>query len=233
MNKIKIILILLCSLILTINIVAQNIDKQKDTLPVELIYFVGDALDSTVELRWGTATEVNNYGYDILRADTLFIWERIHFVEGHGNSYAPIDYLFLDTTIVKNGTYFYLLKQIDVDGVFELTHDTVKVNVGYVTSIKEDLQNQSSSPQNFELFQNYPNPFNPETNILFSIRESSYITLKLFSVTGEEIETLFSGVVIEGTHSVKFKPKDLSSGTYIYKLNVRNNSDSKKMLYIK
>ncbi len=234
MNKIKIILILLSSLILTINIVAQNIDKPKDTLPVELIYFVGDALDSTVELRWGTATEVNNYGYDILRMlNGVEEWERIDFVQGFGNSYSPKDYVYLDTTITENGNYFYLLKQIDFDGNFELQHDTVKVNVGYVTSIKEDLQNHSSSPQNFELFQNYPNPFNPETNILFSIRESGYITLKLFSVTGEEIETLFSGPVIEGTHSVKFKPKDLSSGTYIYKLNVRNNSDSKKMLYIK
>lgn len=235
MNKTKIILILLCSLILTINIVAQNIDKPKYTLPVTMIYFFGDVVGSTVEIKWGTATEINNYGYFVHRSDTSFVWEEIDFVEKLGASYnyTPLDYVYIDTTIIENGNYFYRLKQMDVDGNFELTHDTVKVNVGYVTSIKEDLQNKSSSPQNFELFQNYPNPFNPETNIVFSIRESSYITLKLFSITGEEIETLFSGPVIAGTHSVKFKPKDLSSGTYIYKLNVRNNSDSKKMLFIK
>lgn len=83
------------------------------------------------------------------------------------------------------------------------------------------------------MFQNYPNPFNPKTNILFTIRESSFVTLKLFSITAEEIETIFSGKVIEGTHSVKFKSNSLSSEAYIYKLNVENNSVSKKMLFIK
>ncbi len=53
--------------------IAQNYDKPVGTLPVELTYFVGDVVDSSVELRWGTATEVNNYGYDILRTDTSLI----------------------------------------------------------------------------------------------------------------------------------------------------------------
>lgn len=117
MNRAKNIFIILFSLILTINNYAQNINKPNETLPVELIYFVGDVIDSTVELKWGTATEVNNYGYDILRADTSFIWERIDFVQGYGNSYSPKDYIFIDTTITGNGNCFYLLKQINFNGV--------------------------------------------------------------------------------------------------------------------
>ncbi|MBU0475046.1 MAG: T9SS type A sorting domain-containing protein [Bacteroidetes bacterium] len=230
MNKI---VITFYSIILTLNIIAQGVIKPEGTLPVELVYFVGDVVDSTVELRWGTATEVNNYGYDILRADTSLLFERIDFVQGHGNSYSPKDYLFFDTTITKNGKYFYLLKQIDFDGNFELTHDTVKVTVDYITSIKENFQTQNLEPEVFELSQNYPNPFNPETNILFTIREQDFVTLKLYSITGEELETIISGIVTSGTHIIKFKPKNLSSGTYIYKFSVHNKSVSKKMIFIK
>jgi len=214
-------------------IFAQNISKPKDTLPVELVYFVGDVVDSKVELRWGTATEVNNYGYDIKRADTSFNWESIGFVQGHGNSNSPKDYIFVDSLITVNGAYYYLLKQIDTDGNFELTHDTVKVIVDYITSIKENILSEKFQPEEFELFQNYPNPFNPTTNISFNVLKRSFVTLKLFSIRGEELKTIFSGIVTAGTHSVKFASSDLSSGTYIYKLSVGNISVSKKMLLIK
>ncbi len=233
MNRIKTVLIILFSIILTIDNLGQNIAKADGTLPVELVYFVGDVADSTVEIRWGTATEVNNYGYDILRADTSFVWEDLDFVQGHGNSYSPKDYLFIDTTITENGDYFYLLKQIDFDGKYELTHDTVKINVGYLTSVNNEFEEAKTNPENFQLFQNYPNPFNPETNITFKISKRNFITLKLFSIRGEEITTIYSGIVTEGIHTLKFKPIGLSSGTYIYKLDIGNKSVSKKMLFIK
>jgi len=225
-------LVMLFSLILTINNIAQNFDKPDDTLPVELIYFVGDVIDSAVELRWGTATETNNLGFDIMRKDTSMNWNAIGFVLGSMHSESPKDYFFRDNTINVNGEYFYQLKQIDNTGDFEYS-DTVKVNVGFVTSLKENYQTKDINPESFELFQNYPNPFNPETNISFNINERSFVKLKLFSINGEELEVLINGEVIEGTHSVKFNPNSLSSGIYIYKLSVGNNSASKKMLLIK
>ena len=75
--------------------------------------------------------------------------------------------------------------------------------------------------------------FNTETNILFTIKEQDFVTLKLYSITGEELETIISNIVTVGTHLIKFKPDNLASGTYIYKLDVKNKSISKKMLFIK
>jgi hypothetical protein len=235
MNKTKKILIILFSLILTINVLAQNIEKPDGTLPVTMVYFFGDVVGSTVEIKWGTATEINNYGYFVHRSDTSFVWEELDFMEKLGASYnyTPLDYVYIDTTITKNGNYFYRLKQMDVDGNFELTHDTVKVIVDYITSINEENQTKDSTPENFELFQNYPNPFNPETNIPFTMREQDFVSLKLYAISGEEVETVFSGIVTSGTHLIKFKPKNLSSGTYIYKFSVHNKSVSKKMIFIK
>jgi hypothetical protein len=231
MKKTAILIILLNTLLSVISF-AQNKSKPDGTLPVELVYFVGDVVDTTVELHWGTATEVNNYGYDILRANSSLIWENIGFAQGYGNSYSPKDYLFVDTTITSNGYYYYLLKQIDTDGNFELTHDTVKVMVDYITSVKQNFQTKNLKPEVFELNQNYPNPFNPETNIVFSVNNTNFVTIKLYDIVGRELETIFSKIVTAGTHSIKFKPDNLSSGAYIYKLETQNKSISKKMLFI-
>ena len=230
----RIVFIILICLTFTLESIAQNYDKPDGTLPVELTYFVGDVVDSSVELRWGTATEVNNYGYDILRTDTSFDWETIGFVQGHGNSNSPKDYLFIDSLIETSGKYFYLLKQIDTDGNYEFTEDTVKVIVDFVTDIIEDnISSNSINDMHFILFQNYPNPFNPETVISFELMEPKNIILNLYSSNGEFVESLRSGRMNSGSHFVKFNANHLSSGTYIYKLTVGNNSFSKKMLLIK
>lgn len=236
MNSPKITLILLLNIFIINNTIAHNIEKPKGTLPVTIVdgSFIGDIIDSTVEIKWETATEQNNYGFYILRSDTSFVWLEIDFVQQlPANSNAPKYYKFIDTTINANGNYFYQLKQMDIDGITSVYQDTVKVTVDYITSILENISQEDFLPENFKLFQNYPNPFNPGTNILFTLRERSFVTLKIYSLTGEEIKTLISGRVTEGTHSIKFKPNSLPSGIYIYKLNVENNSATKKMLLIK
>ena len=204
---------------LTINNSAQNFDKPKDTLPVEMVYFFGSAIESSVELRWGTATEVNNYGYDVQRADTSYNWIAIDFVQGYGNSYSPKDYIYYDTTITKNGLYFYRLKQIDFDGNFELTHDTVKVAVDYITSVSSEFNlNYHHQPETITLYQNFPNPFNPTTTIAFSVIKNEHIKLKIYTLTGENVAILWNQKTVSGTHYVVFKANKLSSGIYLYQL---------------
>ncbi len=229
----KTVCVLVMFLTLSITIFAQNFVEPSGTLPVELIYFTGEVVDTTVELKWGTATEINNYGYSLLRADTSFTWATVDFIDGYGNSNSPKDYLYIDTTITKNGDYFYLLEQIDVDGVSEMHTDTVKVTVSFITSLEQKAQVDNLHPEECRLLQNYPNPFNPETNITFEVQKSSNIKLEVYSITGEIIKTLYNGYVMAGTHIVKFNANHLSSGSYIYKLSNRNNSITKKMLFIK
>ena len=54
---------------------------QTITLPVELVYFNYNMVDSEVLLSWGTATEVNNYGFNVDRySDST--WQIIGFVFG-------------------------------------------------------------------------------------------------------------------------------------------------------
>jgi hypothetical protein len=88
-------------------------------------------------------------------------------------------------------------------------------------------------PSDFQLEQNYPNPFNPSTKIRYSITEYSLVTLKVFTLLGEEIETLVNSEQGTGVYEATFDASNLSSGIYFYTLKTESFSSSKKMILIK
>jgi hypothetical protein len=88
-------------------------------------------------------------------------------------------------------------------------------------------------PDKFELFQNYPNPFNPSTKINFAISKNSKVTINVFNVLGQKIQTLVDKNLNAGLYQVEWNPGNVGSGVYYYVLKTENFSDTKKMLYIK
>jgi len=86
-------------------------------------------------------------------------------------------------------------------------------------------------PEKYSLNQNFPNPFNPSTEIHYSVKENSFITLKVYNLLGKEVSTLVNGEYNPGTYKVNFTPSNLSSGIYFYTLYSNGiRVDSKKML---
>jgi len=192
-------------------------------LPVELTSFSASVIGNAVKLIWKTATEVNNYGFDILRQAhtstslSMTGWEKIGFVSGNGNSNSPKSYSFTDRD-VNSGKYSYRLKQIDNDGTFE-----------YSKKVEADL----GAPTKFELGQNYPNPFNPTTTISYDLPEAANVKLTIFNILGQEIATLVDGFKEAGNHTLNFDADNLDSGLYIYKLQAGSQVQTKKMTLIK
>lgn len=88
-------------------------------------------------------------------------------------------------------------------------------------------------PSDFILEQNYPNPFNPTTKIRYSIPEYSFVTLKVFNLLGEEVETLVKSEQSAGVYVATFDATSLSSGTYFYSLQTENASFTKKMILVR
>ncbi len=95
-------------------------------------------------------------------------------------------------------------------------------------------------PTGFILYQNYPNPFNPTTTIKYTIANaktlhstSQRVQLKIYDVLGREVTTLVNKEQSPGIYQVQFDGSNLASGVYLYRLNVGNQSQTKRMLLIK
>ena len=92
---------------------------------------------------------------------------------------------------------------------------------------------KSGNPEVFSLDQNYPNPFNPSTVIRYSLKEKSFICLKIYDLVGKEISVLVNEDQNAGIYSVKFEGINLPGGIYYYTLRSGNISVTKKMVIIK
>ncbi len=112
-------------------------------------------------------------------------------------------------------------------------------------------------PMHFDLQQNYPNPFNPVTKIRFKIpsnvkseMEDEYfplrsrrgslelgvggmVSLKVFDITGREIQTLVNEKLNPGTYEVTFDGSNFASGVYFYQLRSENFIETKKFVLLK
>jgi Lamin Tail Domain/Secretion system C-terminal sorting domain len=208
----------------------QNGDKGSPgvlggTLPVELTTFSASVLENTVNLNWETATEVNNYGFEIERKIVTQIasnlsnsWGKVGFIEGHGNSNSTKNYSFQDNSISLSGGYSYRLKQIDIDGKYEYSQ-IVEVEIGI--------------PTEFEVAQNFPNPFNPTTSISFSLPEKANVEVVIYNMLGEIVNTLVNIEMEAGKYRYNFNASKLSSGTYIYRVSAGNNVEVRKMILLK
>jgi len=88
-------------------------------------------------------------------------------------------------------------------------------------------------PVNYALGQNYPNPFNPSTTIKLGLPSDGNVSLKVYDILGNEVQTLVEGYQKAGTYNIYFSGENLSSGIYYYKLSSGNLSDTKKMVLLK
>ncbi len=116
-------------------------------LPVELTSFEGHANGTGIELKWVTATELNNQGFWVEKSIDGLVFDSIGFVDGAGNSTDEIIYRFSD---VSSSNCYYRLLQVDYDGAYEYS-PTIFVQVNSILNI-----------------QVYPNPFVEHVSFLSS-----------------------------------------------------------------
>jgi hypothetical protein len=192
-------------------------------LPVELTTFTAAVEKKNTILKWKTATEVNNYGFEIERSlvtghQSLAKWEKIGFVQGNGNSNSPKMYEFTDKHPMS-GKNFYRLKQIDNDGNYEYSHE-----------VEVDIKN---APDNFEFFNNYPNPANPVTTIKFGLPVRSSVSINIYNTLGELVTQLTNEVKDPGYYEVRWDASNVSSGIYFYIIRAKEDGRAKEYKSVK
>lgn len=187
-------------------------------LPVELTSFTASVSDGRVHLNWSTATERENYGFDVERSDDGIVYNKVGFVQGSGNSNAPRTYSFSELPPAGISNLIYRLKQTDFNGAFT-----------YSPAISVAIAN----PQGFGLHQNYPNPFNPETQVSFSLPVSAHITLRVYDTLGQMVMELINGTTPAGLHTITIDGSPLPGGAYFCKLETAGYTGTIKMMLLK
>ncbi len=194
-------------------------------LPVELISFTAASVLGNTDLRWTTATETDNYGFEVERKVIdngewrMENWETRGFVEGRGTSNSPHSYTFTDA--VNGGTdHVYRLRQIDRSGAYKYSNELLVI--------------AGALPQQFRLEQNYPNPFNPSTRLGFTLDVSGLTTLRIYDALGREVATLVNEHLEAGVyHERTFNAGGLASGIYFARLTSGSASKLQKMIFVK
>lgn len=188
-------------------------------VPVELTAFTAEAASEGVILKWTTATELNNHGFEIEKSSDGVEFFTIAFVPGAGTTTEATEYSYTDDVDYKGGeTFYYRLKQVDLDG---------RINYSSIVEVVFDV------PKDFVLHQNYPNPFNPSTTIKYAVPKASFVTIKIYDLTGQEVASLVNEVKEAGTYEIKFDAKNLASGVYLYRMISDNFSAVKKLNVLK
>jgi hypothetical protein len=168
-------------------------------------------------LKWLTATELNNLGFEVQRKTEANNFMTIGFVNGKGTTSRQQSYTFKDKGL-NNGKYHYRLKQVDYNGS---------------QSLSEIVEVEFRSYNSFMLDQNYPNPFNPVTTIGYALKEKSEVRLSILNTIGEEVAVLVNEIKDAGYYLVEFNAAQLPSGIYFYKLKAGEFAESKKLVLVK
>jgi hypothetical protein len=90
-----------------------------------------------------------------------------------------------------------------------------------------------SIPDRFSLLQNYPNPFNPSSSISFSLPTRSFVSLKVFDLTGREVATIVSEEMSSGSYTKQWDAVGIPSGVYFYRLQTSTFTETKKLVLLK
>lgn len=170
-------------------------------LPVTLLSFAAEAESNKIACTWTTASEVNNKGFEVLRATDPDHFTTIGWVEGNGTTNVMKSYTFIDSDVQPNQIYYYRLRQVDFDGQSTLTR--------IVACIIKD--------NGAVIVEAYPNPYRESTTLRYMISRPSLITIEITDATGKLVKRYQQGLQDAGMYTMPFAAKNngLSAGSYM------------------
>lgn len=193
----------------------------------EYMIFKADAQDGEIwPVAWGLPVIDTLYA-KLLFTDTLFVFGQNRIIKA--------------VLLYENGVISFAFWLADGIGQIRIAYSDgtivflnyAKINgviYGNLVGIDDD---EIIKPLSFSVSQNYPNPFNPTTRISFSIAEAGFVSLKVFDILGQEVSALVNEDREAGMYDVVFNASELTTGVYIYTLQVNGYSQSRKMILLR
>ncbi|MFK7843868.1 MAG: CotH kinase family protein [Rhodothermales bacterium] len=201
-------------------------------------YFLSD--DGTDLTQWAFPdTTIDANGYLIIWADNDTLQTGLHANFGLSRNGDSIYLTQSDTTIISDEITFGAQTTDLSFGRFPNgTGDFIEMTPSFSTensSVGVAIENEpaASVPGQFTVGQNYPNPFSSSTTIDVSLHEASYVSLEVYNMLGQRMETLVSGNLPAGQYLYHWQPELQASGVYFYTLKAGGFSETKKMFFLK
>jgi len=111
-----------------------------------------------------------------------------------------------------------------IEGGKSISQDDVHLTIAspaaeefYVTS-SSNGESEVLSPMSYQLHDVYPNPFNPSTQVSFTLPVDGYVGLYVYNLKGDQVDTIYQGYQLDGTHSYTWNASSLSSGVYYIRM---------------
>ncbi len=130
---------------------------------------------------------------------------------------------------MKKGLNIFLLIVVILTGT-KLYADN-KEHVNSDPSGKGNINIMQSD--DYKLYQNFPNPFNPTTKISYKIKKEGTVSLSVYNLVGQEVALLVYEKQSPGNYEIEFDASELTSGVYLYKLQINGFTSVKRMTVIK
>jgi hypothetical protein len=178
---------------------------------------VATAGDEKVTLSWATGSETNNDRFEIVRNGRM-----VGHVSGAGTSPSRHDYTWSEEGLNNGMTYTYTLRSVDINGQ---AHDLATLSATPSFGAGEVTE--------YALHQNYPNPFNPSTQIVFDLKEDTWVQLRVYNVLGRNVASLVDAPMTPGRHTATFDGASLPSGLYLCRIRAGGFVGEIKMLLLK
>ena len=142
--------------------------------------------------------------------------------------------------------YYYYYDSLNCYDIFEMQYgitdiEDIAMNFWMEMSYTDPLAIAGEiglQPGQFKLHQAYPNPFNPTTTLKYEMGSAGPVSIDVFDVNGRKIRSLYNGIQIPGQHEIRWDAKDdhgrsMSSGVYLFKVNVNGKQQTAKSLLLK
>ena len=195
-------------------------DGTPNANPVELVSFSGAMVGADVQLKWHTATELENFGFFVQRSIDREHWTDIDMIPGAGTVNTPRSYRYTDAGIMQKfagQTLYYRLLQLDRDGT---------ENYSSILTIEN-----RPAPASMQV---YPHPVRSNATVQLQLNQPAEGRLHVYDAAGRRLDILTHSLpLVEGTHIVPLSLSSVSPGYYFLEFESAGTVVRKRIMVVR
>lgn len=201
----------------TANTFIDDFSWVETVLPVELASFDAVASSNDVTLRWRTASETANAGFEV-QQKVNGTFQKVGFVEGKGTTTQAQNYSYQLNGLAP-GIHAFRLKQLDFDG---------SIHYSPVVETAVEL------PGTYFLSPAYPNPFNPQTQFTLTVAREQRVQVAVYDMLGRQVAVLHNGTLAANeARTFRVDGSNLQSGLYLIRATGQYFSTARQITLLK